>query len=166
MEPIFLFAFIAVLLANLVRSGEAYIYFSRFITAINAVKDKSPRYATTRGKVMEIEYKAGKNKYAIIVLRRDPLNWVKAGALKNEQWVDRTVKLLYYAGPFRNFHGLGLTPAHISEKYEKIALQFADGALIHIERNQAIIPTIKAFYADREIPVISRKAPPAPPKAE
>lgn len=167
MEPIFLFVFIAVLLANLVRSGEAYIYFSRFITAVNSVKDKSPRYATVRGKIMEIEYKAGKSKYAVIVLKRDPLNWIEARALKGGQWLDRTAKLLYYAGPFRNFHGLGLTPLHISEKYEKIALLFADGAMVHIERNEVIIPTIKAFYSGKEIPTLSRKVqPPALLKPE
>jgi hypothetical protein len=97
---------------------------------------------------LEIQYIHAGRKYAIMVLKKEPLKWVMSSAFKGGQWVDRTKKLEYYAGPFRNFHGLGMTPKHISPKYEKLGFRFADGAVLHVQPDQVILKAIHDFYKD------------------
>lgn len=146
MITIFLIAFVVVLCLNLISNGEGYIYFTRLITAINNIRDKSPRYAKNKDTLIEIEYKFGRRRYGILVLKKNPLQWTQVGALKNGEWLDRTAKITYLAGPFKNFHGMGIAPKHISKKYEKLAFKFGDGTIIHVSHNDTIVPRIKAAY--------------------
>lgn len=152
MITIFLLAFIVCLVSNLITTGEAYIFFARFITLVNSYGDRKPKPALDiSDRFLEIQYTHQGRKYAVMVLKREPLRWVVSSALKVGQWVDRTKKIEYYAGPFRNFHGLGTTPKHISPKYEKLGFKFEDGAVLHVLPDQVILKAIHDFYKEVKV---------------
>jgi len=146
MITIFLLAFIYCLVSNLITNGEAYIFFARVITFMNSAGQKNQKIARDVGRCLEIEYLHAGRKYAVMVFKKQPLPWLKVAAKKNGTWIDKTDKVIYYAGPYRNFHGLGLTPHHISPKYEILAFRFADEAILHVKPDQVIVTAIRDFY--------------------
>lgn len=161
MVTFFLLLFVVTLIIDLASSGHAYIIFSRLFIWWGEYKSKGPMPPLDFKKHIETTYIVDGQKYAVLVLKRPTLGWVKCGVLKDEEWIDRTDKILYYSGIFRNFHGIGITPAHISTKYKKMAFVFQDGANIHVESNKVIYTTLKEFYSKRgeDIPTLKVESP-------
>lgn len=139
----FLWAFVICLVWNYIKNGGSFILFSRFVNITNSIREKSPRFARLTSTTMKVEYKYGKRIYCIVIPRKEPMQWIYAGVLKDGAWLNKTGKIEHFAGPFKNFYGLALTPRHISEKYEKLAFQFSNDLTIHIEPDEIIARKLK-----------------------
>lgn len=150
MITVFLLAFIFCLISEMIANGEAYIIFSSLLITFNSIGRDSIGSAVNRDRYIEIPYFYGKYRFSIMIMKREPLKWTGVGSLENGKWVNRTRYVLYYSGPFKNFHGLGLTPRHIIPTTEKFSFAFIDGSVIHVNKDQCIVPTIKEFYRKYE----------------
>lgn len=146
MIEIFHLTFGICLAINLIKNGEGLMILTKVITIVNSIRDKSPRFAGQKSKFITVEYKFGKRIYCIMVPIKETLPWVHVGAFYDGQWNEKSAKITRYAGPFRNFHSLPLRPQDLSEKYEKLAFRFRDGAVIHVERNEIIVSKLKNEY--------------------
>jgi len=144
MWPLFLFAFLIAFIVKQIRDDKSYILFSRAVIMANSIRDKSPRYATIENRFLTVEYKFGNRIYKLIIPKRRPMTWVKVGALKqgSDKFVNRTSKIEYFAGPFKNFHELPLKPRNISEKYIKLSFVFSNELRIHVNSDQPIYETL------------------------
>jgi hypothetical protein len=144
MWTICLAAFIIAVIVKYIREDKSYILFSRAVTMANSITDKSPRYATVENRFLVVEYKFGTRIYRLIIPKKSPMTWVKVGAMKagSDKFVNRTSKIEYFAGPFKNFHELPVKPRHISQKYVKLSFVFANGVKIHVEGEQPIYETL------------------------
>lgn len=143
MIEIFDLLFAISLLIYLSRNEEGLILLSKLITIVNNIRDKSPRQAKERRKSIAVEYKFGRRTHCILIPIKEPLDWIHAAGRIDGNWVDKTIKLHYYAGPFKNFHSLPLRGIDISPKYEVWAFRFRDGSVIHVQPTEIIITKLK-----------------------
>jgi hypothetical protein len=153
MQELFHFMFIICFVVNLIGSGESYILFARMITIINSLREQAPKRAIIKDRSINVEYRFGKRIYCIMILKKPPMQWVHVAALENGEWTNKTGEMEYHAGPFKNFHGLALTPRHINPNYEKVAFRFEDNAIIHVLPDEIISRKLKQSYtAIKEAP--------------
>jgi len=138
MWAILIWIFAICLLINHIKKGGSLILLTKIVTLANSIREKSPRFAKEKGKQIRIEYKYGDRIHCIIFDKKGMIPWTHAGALINGEWVDKTRKLKYFAGPLKNFHGLPVMPKHISPKYEKLSFIMDDGCKIHVLSNEII----------------------------
>ena len=144
MYSLFWIAFAICLIVNLIKSGEAYSLFYRYVNLVNSIQDKSPRDALKRSNRIITEYKFGKRIYAVILKPSPNLGWncwtqvfiFKEGTLEPP---DKTGKIIHYAGPWRTFHFQRITPNDINPKYLKMAFRYDDGNVIQVGRDEIII---------------------------
>jgi hypothetical protein len=147
MMTIFLIIFIVLVVLESIENKEAYIYFSRLISYLNSLATSKKSPVSDHLNHIEIEFSYGKDCFGIILPKRNPLKWVEVRALKNGKWVNKTNKLLYFAGPYKNFYGTAITPQQISDKYEKLAFGFIDGSIVHVQKNSPIMLSFKKFFS-------------------
>ena len=145
MLTILLITFLIVLALNIVSGDSNYIYFSRVITWVNSMKKSGPVPAIDVGSFIVAEYTVRGKPYGVLIRKDVPLNWCDVGAeIEEDQWVDVTAKVSYYAGPFRNFHLLTLRPLQIDPRFRKLGFRFQDGSVIHVGGNEIIFNALKA----------------------
>ena len=153
MFSIFLCMFVFCLLVNIMRSGEGYNLFYRYVTFMNSLSDTSPRFARTKPHVMFVDYKVGKKTYGVLipaVIPAEHLKWIGVAVVKDiveesePAVLDRTLKINYYAGVFKNFHGIPVTPKMISRSYKQMFFEYGGGVILTVERDQPIIATLEA----------------------
>ena len=142
----FILAFGICLLINHIREGKSFILLTQLVTIANSIREKSPRNASEKGKNLRIEYKYGNKIYCNIVPKKHPIPWTHAGALKDNQWINKTSKIKYFSGPFRDFHGVPLTPSHISSKYEKLSFIMDDKSRIQVMANEVIADKLRSEH--------------------
>lgn len=152
MYSIFWIAFAVCLLVNLIRSGEAYTLFYRYVSLVNDLKDKSPRSAHQRSSRIITEYKFGKRIYAVILKESPNLGWncwsqvfiFKEGAAEP---LNKTGKIIHYAGPYRTFHNQRITPNDLNPKYVKLAFRYPDDNVIQVAADEVIIDKLERVRA-------------------
>jgi hypothetical protein len=142
----FILVFGVCLLINHIREGKSFILLTQLVTIANSIREKSPRNASDKGKNLNVEYKYGNRIYCILIPKRRPIPWTHAGVFKAGQWVNKTSKIKYYSGPFRDFHGFPITPANISQKYEKISFIMDDKSRIQVMPNENIAEKLKTEH--------------------
>lgn len=143
MYSLFLIVFVICVVVNHVRNGDSYIVFSRIVSAVNSIREKSPRNASKKNSTYRVQYKYGNRIYCIAFPLRQSMMWTRVGVLKNGHWEDKTAKIQYYAGPFKNFHSMPITPADIHPEYEALAFKFSDGSTIHVKSHEVILKTLR-----------------------
>jgi hypothetical protein len=141
----FILVFGICLLINHIREGKSFILLTQLVTIANSIREKSPRNASEKGKYLKIEYKYGHRIYCDLIPKGRPIPWTHAGVLKDGEWINKTSKIKYYSGPFRNFPG-GMTPAYISDKYEKISFIMDDKSRIQVMPNEIIADKLRSEH--------------------
>jgi len=153
MYSLFWVAFAICLLVNLIRSGEAYTLFYRYVTLVNSIQDKSPRLAIKRSNRIITEYRfVDKRIYAVILKESPNLGWncwkevfvFKEGMTEPP---NKTGKIGHYAGPYKTFHFQRITPSDINPKYIKLAFRYADGNVIQVGADEIIIDKLEQVRA-------------------
>lgn len=143
MFSLFLIAFVICVIVNHIRNGDSFIVFSRIVSAANSIREKTPRNARRKKTTMSVEYMHGQRIYCIMFPIRTQIKWTAVRVFKNGRWEDKTSKIEHFAGPFKNFHSMPITPADISPKYQIMAFKFPDGSIIHVKSNEGILKTFK-----------------------
>jgi len=84
------------------------------------------------------ELKFGNRLYAVLIPKKDSMHWIQAGALIDGEWKDITKQLEYFAGPFRNFYEIPITPSHIDSSFTKLGFKMRTGEIVLVESNEMI----------------------------
>lgn len=152
MYSLFWITFAICLMINLIRSGEAYLLFYRYVSIVNDFKDKSPRSAFQRSNRIITEYKFGKRIYAIILKESPNLGWncwTQVFIFKDgfDEPFEKTGKIIHYSGPYRTFHHQRITPGDINPKYTKLAFRYPDENVIQVARDEVIIDKLEKVRA-------------------
>lgn len=153
MYSLFLIAFVVCLLVNYVQDGGQFIVFSRVVEFANSFREATPRSAKRHHNALGIEYKFGHKLFCVLLPRLKPLPWVQAAAMIDGQWVNKTQEIYYYAGPFKNFYGIPLTPEHIDSSWEKLAFRFENDTVVHVQPKEVILAKLKIAMKARMRPV-------------
>lgn len=138
MIPVFLVVFLACLLFNYIQDGGTFVFFSRAVEALNSLRERTPRNVRVTNKTIMHELKFGNRLYAVLIPRKEPMNWIQAGALIDGDWRDITKQLEYFAGPFRNFYEIPITPVHIDSSFQKLGFKMRNGEIVIVEGNEMI----------------------------
>lgn len=145
MLSFFLILFVICLLINYVREGGSFVAFSRMVEVANSIREDTPRDAKSMNNLMAIEYKVGRRSYTILIPQMSPLRWVAAAAnYGDDKWYDVTGKIEHFSGLFRNFHGLPIKPSDIDPEFVKLGFRFETNDVVHVGRDEIIIPKLKA----------------------
>lgn len=147
MIPLFLAIFVLCLLYNHVMEGGQFVTFSRFVEYSNSFRERTPRSVKIMDKTMVHEMKCGNRLYAMIIPKKPLLRWTKAACLINDDWKEITKEVEYYAGPFRNFYEIPITPVHINPRFQKMGFQMESGGIVHVEANEIIFKKLKLAKA-------------------
>lgn len=131
------------LVYNYVQGGGSFVLFSRAVDVARSLREPTPRGARSENNHISLEYKYGQKIYTIIVPKKHPIKWRAAAVYINGDWVDKTAELLYYAGPYRNFYEIPITPHHINKYWEKIGFFFDDDHIVKVSSNEIIINKLK-----------------------
>lgn len=143
MIPLFLIVFVLCLLYNYVVDGGTFIVFSRFVEMTNNLRERTPRNVRIMDKIIVHELKIGNRLFAVLIPKRAPFPWVRSAALIDGNWEDITKEIEYYAGPFRNFYDIPITPSLINSGFEKLGFQFQNGNIVYVEPNEIICKKLK-----------------------
>ncbi len=165
MYCIFWIAFGICFAINLLKSGDGYILFYRYVTFMNKLKDPPIKFAFDRGESLLTEYHYGRRIYGVTIGKYPPSAWnewvqvavfkkpeinPQAGEISAQKVAEisgplvKTGKIEYYAGPFKNFHNKRDTPSDINRKYVKLAFMYADNSVIHVNQGEIIIDKLMA----------------------
>lgn len=123
--------------------GGQFVTFSRFVEYSNSFREKTPRSAKIMEKIIINEMKYGNRIYAIIIPKKSPIKWIKAACMIDDDWKEITKEIEYYAGPFRNFYDIPITPSHINSRFQKLGFQMENGKIVYVERNEIIFKKLK-----------------------
>ena len=136
--------FVLCLLYNYIQGGGSFILFSRVIDVARSLRESTPRGVKSEDNHLFLEYKCGERFYSIIFPKRNPIQWRHVAAFINGEWVDKTGEMLYYAGPYKNFYEIPITPKHINESWDKIGFYFDNDYIIKVSSNEIIIKKLLA----------------------
>ena len=141
--PLPLFWFCLLVLYNYISEGGSFVLLSRITDIARSVRENTPRRAIDHKHKLSLEYKYGKRLFKVIFPRVKPIRWKNAAAYINGEWIDKTGEILYYSGPYRNFHEIPIKPAHINPYYEKLGFFFNENKIIHVKANEIIIRKLR-----------------------
>ncbi len=143
MIPLFLIVFVLCLLYNYVMEGGTFVVFSRFVEITNSLRERTPRNVRILEKIVIHELKFGSRLYAVLIPKKITIRWKRAGCLIGGNWEDITKEMEYYAGPYRNFYEIPITPALINNGFEKLGFEMEDGTIVRVEPNEIIYKKLK-----------------------
>lgn len=172
MYSIFWIGFGICLIIDMIRSGEAYMLFYRYMMYMNQLKEPTVNFAKEFEDKLLAEYHFGRRIYGINIKKVPPSSWNEWAQvaifkeLVNTQIIDpvsgkvvgivpqedkgplvKTGKIEYYAGPYKNFHNKRDTPKDLNRKYAKLAFMYPDNSVIHVTGDEVIIDKLQHVRA-------------------
>ena len=159
----FLILLIIILIKKLIRTGDAYILFSQFVTITNNLREQSPLIARKKLGTLRLEYKTkGSKSIYCNAVPQEYLSksgdlvtdWIRVMGFNDGKWSDVTGKVAHFAGPFKNFHGNVQAPLMLSKKFQRLAFVFKDEQVINVQGNQSILSVLSA---NRVKPVLNKQ---------
>lgn len=139
-----LVAMIVLLILDHLNDGGSFVFFAKIVDWYNSFGKPKISVAQKTEDCVYIEYKVGKRSYGLMYPIRKSLDWKSVvGMTKAGETVVVTDEFLYFAGPFRDFHGIPIKPEHINGEYTKIAFVYAENDLVEVNKNEIIIAKFK-----------------------
>jgi hypothetical protein len=157
MYCIFWIAFAICFVINLIKSGDGYQLFYKYVTFMNSMQQQPGagiKSVSETKDTLLAEYFYKQRIYAVSIHRAPPTTWndwlevavFKANHVDADgkvQPLKKTGKIQYLAGPFKNFHNSRDTPQQLNPKYLKLAFLYADNAVIHVDAHESIVDKLQ-----------------------
>lgn len=164
MYSIFWIAFGICFAINLIRNGEGYMLFYRYVTYMNQLKEPRVNFAYEDEDKLLAEYHYGRRIYGVTIKKLPPVSWnewAQVAVFKSSPVMGldgkpivgsdeilgplvKTGKIEYFAGPYKNFHNKRDTPKDLNRKYVKLAFMYPDNSVIHVSRDEIIIDKLQS----------------------
>ena len=143
MFPFFLLIFCLCLLHNHIQDDGSFILLSRVLEIARSVRETTPRHARKEDNHLVLEYKFGNRLFSVIFPIKRPILWKSAAVCINDVWIDKTAEISYYAGPYKNFYEIPITPKHINSAYEKMGFMFDKDHFVKVKGDECIVLKLK-----------------------
>lgn len=139
-----LIVMIAIMIWDHIQDGESFLFFTRMADWYNSFKGPGMSKAQRTDDCMFLEYKAGKDTYGLLIPSIKNPRWQGVVAVtKTGQELNVTDEFRYFAGPYRNFHGLPLKPLHINSEYVKVGFVFSQEDVVQVKSHEVILIKFK-----------------------